>query len=127
MSATLERTHVMDVATAARIVREALKDRSYRATPLGLEIARYYRWKKNEWGAAAETMRDYEAILARLAVFHADLALTDFTPLAFADMVLSCAEQCWMMEENDCGPCDVEDTLSILGRDLSADVWMVAA
>jgi site-specific recombinase XerC len=62
------------------MMRDALRDRSYRATPLGLEVARYYRWKKNEWGATAETLRDYEAILAKLALFHADLELSDFTP-----------------------------------------------
>jgi site-specific recombinase XerC len=62
------------------MMREALRDRSYRSTPLGLEVARYYRWKKNEWGATADTLRDYEAILAKLALFHADLELADFAP-----------------------------------------------
>ena len=62
------------------MMREALRDRSYRTTPLGLEVARYYRWKKNEWGAMADTLRDYEAILAKMALDHADLALSDFEP-----------------------------------------------
>jgi integrase/recombinase XerD len=62
------------------MMRDALRDRSYRATPLGLEVSRYYRWKKNEWGATAETLRDYEAILAKLALDHADLELEDFEP-----------------------------------------------
>jgi hypothetical protein len=44
---------------AARKLRAALKDRSYRATPLGSAVSRYYRWKKNEWGATPETLRDY--------------------------------------------------------------------
>jgi integrase/recombinase XerD len=48
----------LTLAAAARMMRNALRDRSCRATPLGLEIARYYRWKKNEWGATAETLRD---------------------------------------------------------------------
>jgi site-specific recombinase XerC len=61
-------------------MREALRDRSYRATPLGLEVARYVRWKRNEWGATPDTLRDYEAILAKLALFHADLELADFAP-----------------------------------------------
>jgi integrase/recombinase XerD len=68
------------LALAARIQREAVKNKAYRATPLGLEAARYYRWKKNEWGATAETLRDYEAILAKLALDHADLELADFAP-----------------------------------------------
>jgi hypothetical protein len=41
----------LTLADAARMMRDALRDRSYRATPFGLEAARYYRWKKNEWGA----------------------------------------------------------------------------
>jgi integrase/recombinase XerD len=70
----------LTLADAARIMRDALRDRSYRATPLGLEVARYYRWKKNEWGARDQTLRDYEAILAKLALDHADLELADFEP-----------------------------------------------
>ena len=74
------RTDPLTLASAARMMREALRDRSYRTTPLGLEVARYYRWKKNEWGALADTLRDYEAILAKMALDHADLALSDFEP-----------------------------------------------
>jgi hypothetical protein len=73
-------TSTLTLADAARMMREALRDRSYRATPLGLKVARYYRWKKNEWGATAETLRDYEAILAKLALDHADLELSGFEP-----------------------------------------------
>jgi site-specific recombinase XerD len=70
----------LTLAEAAMIMRDALRDRSYRATSLGLEVAHYYRWKKNEWGATADTLRDYEAILAKLALDHADLELSDFEP-----------------------------------------------
>jgi site-specific recombinase XerC len=70
----------LTLADAARMMREALRDRSYRATPLGLVVGHYYRWKKNEWGATESTLIDYEAILAKLALFHADLELCDFTP-----------------------------------------------
>lgn len=67
---------------ASRILRDALKDKSYRSTPLGLEVARYIRWKRSEWGATQETIRDYESVLARLALFFADLELRDFeTPV----------------------------------------------
>jgi integrase/recombinase XerD len=57
-----------------------LRDRSYRATSLGLVVGHYYRWKKNEWGATESTLIDYEAILAKLALDHADLELEDFAP-----------------------------------------------
>ena len=69
-----------ELAEAARVLRDAVKDRSYRATPLGLEVARYYRWKKNEWGASPETLRDYEPPLAHLAIYFADLELRDMEP-----------------------------------------------
>jgi site-specific recombinase XerC len=80
---------------AARMLREALKDRSYRATPLGLEVARYYRWKKNEWGATADTMRDYEAILAKTALLHADLELADFAPPVGTERLRETWEHYW--------------------------------
>jgi hypothetical protein len=67
---------------AARIMREAerMKDKSSRATPIGLEVAHFMRWFRNEYGATPETLRDYEAILAKLALDHADLELADFEP-----------------------------------------------
>jgi site-specific recombinase XerD len=77
------------------MMRDAVKDRSYRATPLGLEIARYYRWKKNEWGATADTLRDYEASLARLALFFADLDLPDFAPPIGTERLRECWEHHW--------------------------------
>jgi integrase/recombinase XerD len=49
-------------------------------TPLGLDVARYIRWKRNGWGATQDTIRDYEAILSKLAIDHADLELSDFAP-----------------------------------------------
>jgi site-specific recombinase XerC len=85
----------LTLADAARMMRDALRDRSYRATPLGLEVARYYRWKKNEWGATAETLRDYEAILAKLASFHADLELVDFAPPVGTERLRECWDWFW--------------------------------
>ena len=70
----------LTLGAAARMMREALRDRSYRGTPLGLEVARYIRWKRNEWGATQDTIRDYEAILSKLALDHPDLELSDFAP-----------------------------------------------
>ena len=70
----------LTLGEAARIMREAVKDKSYRSTPVGLEVAHFIRWFRNEYGATAETLRDYEAILAKLAIDHADLELRDFEP-----------------------------------------------
>lgn len=49
-----------------------MKDKSYQATPLGVMVRRYIRWKRNEWGATEPTVRDYEAILARMSLTLAD-------------------------------------------------------
>jgi integrase len=70
----------LTLGEAARMMREAVKDKSYRSTPLGLEVAHFIRWFRNEFGATAESLRDYEAILAKLAIDHADLELADFEP-----------------------------------------------
>jgi site-specific recombinase XerC len=83
------------LADASRMIRDALRDRSYRATPLGLEVASYYRWKKNEWGATADTLRDYEAILARLALFFADLELRDLAPPVGTERLRECWDYHW--------------------------------
>lgn len=80
---------------AARMMREALKDRSYRATPLGLEVARYIRWKRNEWGATESTIRDYEAHLRNLALFFADLELKDLQPPVGIDRVREVIDHYW--------------------------------
>jgi site-specific recombinase XerC len=86
---------VQELAWASRVVRDAVKDRSYRATPLGLKVARYCRWKKNEWGATIETMRDYERTLAWLALDHADLDLVDFEPPVGTERVREFLEHRW--------------------------------
>jgi integrase/recombinase XerC len=62
----------LTLAEAARMMRTAVRDKSYRATPVGLLVGRYLRWFRNEWGATASTIRDYEAVLARMALTLAD-------------------------------------------------------
>jgi site-specific recombinase XerD len=54
------------------MMRGAVKDKTYRATPVGLLVGRYLRWFRNEWGATAMTLRDYEAVLARMSLTLAD-------------------------------------------------------
>jgi len=62
----------LTLAEAARIIRKAVKDKSYRKTPLGQLVGRYLRWFRNEYGATESTIRDYEAILARMSLLLAD-------------------------------------------------------
>lgn len=85
----------LTLAQAALIMRAAVRNRSYRSTPLGLEVARYVRWKKNEWGATQDTMRDYEAILSKLAIDHADLELSDFAPAVGTERLREFIDHRW--------------------------------
>ena len=62
----------LTLGEAARIIREAVKDKSYRSTPLGQLVGRYLRWFRDEFGATESTLRDYEAVLARMSLTLAD-------------------------------------------------------
>lgn len=58
----------LTLAHAAAILERAVKDKSYRATPIGLLVGRYIRWARNERGFSPATIRSYEGQLARMAV-----------------------------------------------------------
>src|SRR5829696_1146414 len=62
----------LTLGEAARIIREAVKDKSYRSTSLGQLVGRYLRCFRNEYGATESTLRDYEAVLARMSLTLAD-------------------------------------------------------
>ena len=68
----------LTVADAARVLREAVKDKSYRAFPLGQEAGHYLRAKRKR--LTTESYRDYEACLDKFARYFADLELADFEP-----------------------------------------------
>lgn len=85
----------LTLGDAARIMRGAVKDKSYRSTPVGLEVAHFIRWFRNEYGATTETLRDYEAILAKLAIDHADLELADFEPPAGTTRLREFIDERW--------------------------------
>ena len=65
-------------AQVARLWRDAMKDKSYRAFPLGLEAGHYLRAKRKR--LTTESYRDYEACLDKLARYFADLELHDLEP-----------------------------------------------
>lgn len=62
----------LTLAELAPILRDVVKDKSYRASEVGQLVGRYIRWFRNEWGATDATIRDYEAILARMSLTLAD-------------------------------------------------------
>ena len=60
------RPQALTLAEAARMMRSAVKDKSYRATPLGLLVGRYLRWFRNEWGAPPRALTTYRSRLVGL-------------------------------------------------------------
>lgn len=67
-----------DLAQAARLLREAVKDKSYRALPLGQEAGHYLRAKRKR--LTTSSYRDYESCLDKLARYFADLQIGDLEP-----------------------------------------------
>lgn len=68
----------LTLAEAQRIVREALKDKSYQLFPLGQEVAAYLRAKRKR--LTDPSYRDYEGSLDKLVRFYSALELADFEP-----------------------------------------------
>jgi integrase len=72
---------------AGAMLLAAVRDKSYRATPLGTMVGRFIRWQRNEYGATPSTVRDYEAILARMAVTLGDRDPIDVTIEELRDVI----------------------------------------
>lgn len=68
----------LTLAQAARMMRDATKDKSYRALPLGEEVGRYMRGRRKS--LTPDSARDYESCLHKLALYFADLNLKDLEP-----------------------------------------------
>lgn len=68
----------LTLAEAARMIRDAVKDKSYRAFPLGQEAGHYLRAKRKR--LTASSYRDYESCLDKLARYFVDLEIADLEP-----------------------------------------------
>lgn len=69
----------LTLADAARMIREAVRDRSYvEKTGLGRAVDGFLAYFRTERGKTEETIRSYEYCLAAFAVHYADLELSDF-------------------------------------------------
>lgn len=68
------------LAEWSRIVSDPTRDKAYQTqTQLGPAVADYLSWKKNEDGAAPETLRGYEYDLARLALAVPNVGVDELT------------------------------------------------
>jgi integrase len=68
----------LTLAEAQRIVREAMRDKSYQLLPRGMESAAYLRQKRKR--LTKGSYRKYESCLDKLARFFPDLEIKDFEP-----------------------------------------------
>jgi len=71
-------TAELTLREAARIMREAVRDKSYQQYPLGQDAAAYLRVKRKR--LTDSSYRDYESCLDKFARYFCDLRLADFEP-----------------------------------------------
>jgi integrase/recombinase XerD len=62
----------------APLIRDAMKDKSYQLTPIGMQAAEYLRVKRKR--LTGDSYRDYESGLDKLARYFPDLRVQDFEP-----------------------------------------------
>ena len=85
---------LIPLADAARRVREAMRDKSYRSTPLGEHVGAFMRYTlSQDWEQRSRA--EYESTLYRFALYFADLELADFTPPVGIERVEEFIEATW--------------------------------
>jgi site-specific recombinase XerC len=77
----------------AELGRGLVKDKSYRALPLGLEAGHYLRAKRKR--LTDSSYRDYESILYKLARYFADLEISDLEPPVGTERLEEFLEEQW--------------------------------
>jgi integrase/recombinase XerC len=89
----IAREHALTILEARRILREAVRDKSYQLFPLGHEAAIYLRAKRKR--LTDSSFRDYESCLDKLARYYMDLELADLEPPAGTDRVEDFLDAHW--------------------------------
>jgi integrase/recombinase XerC len=97
----------LTLAEAARIMREAVRDKSYQLTPIGGEARDYLRVKRKR--LTASSYRDYEGGLDKLARHFPDLQLEDFEPPTGTERIEEFLDALW----GDAAPRTYNKNLSI--------------
>lgn len=101
-------TATLTLAEAARIMREAVRDKTYALMPLGEDVAEYLRHKRKRLTDAS--YRSYESSLDKLARHFPDLRVEDFEPPAGAQRLEEFLDQRW----GDASPGTYNVNLSIV-------------
>lgn len=81
------------LAEAARLVREAVRDKRYQLTPIGADAAGYLRAKRKR--LTDSSYRDYECCLDKLARHFLDLRIEDFEPPAGTERIEEFLDALW--------------------------------
>lgn len=99
----------LTLSEAARIVREAMRDKTYQLYPMGQEAAAYLRVKRKR--LTDSSYRDYEGCLDKLARYFMDLELDDFEPPIGTERLEEFLDNTWGHRE----PRTYNKNLSIVG------------
>lgn len=78
---------------AARMLRDATKDKRYRAYVMGQEAGQYLRWKRGQLTEASQ--HRYESTLRQLAMAFPDLRIEDFEPPVGTDRLEEFLDERW--------------------------------
>jgi site-specific recombinase XerC len=81
------------LAEAARLIREAVRDKSYQLTPIGADAAGYLRAKRKR--LTDSSYRDYECCLDKLARHFLDLQIEDFEPPTGTERIEEFLDALW--------------------------------
>jgi integrase len=78
---------------AARIIRESMKDKSYRQYPIGLEAGAYLRARRKRF--TSRSYQDVESCLDKLSRYFCDLELRDLEPPVGTERIEEFLEHQW--------------------------------
>jgi site-specific recombinase XerD len=106
-------TPTLLLAEAARIQREAVRDKSYRAFPIGSEVRRFLQAKRIERHVSPATIESYEGVLAKFALRHADFeSLEPFAhPQEGPSLIIEFLDHYW----GDADEATMKHRMSVLG------------
>jgi len=107
--ATRQARDPLTVAEAARILRDAVRDKSYQAFPLGVEVAGYLRAKRKR--LTDSSYREYEGALDKFVRYFLDLRLEDFEPPLGTERLEEFLEHQW----GTAAPGTYNKNLSVVG------------
>jgi len=83
----------LTLADAARMMREAMRNKTYQLTPLGMESAEFLRFQRKR--LAKNSLDAYESTLNAFALNFPDLTLADFEPPAGIALVETFLDAGW--------------------------------